>query len=654
MIAPVESLDHPLNPNVVGNKAAWLARMRQAGLRVPNAIALPACTETNFCLVQLELLGPSELVPQLEQFKNAEGTYPVAIRSSATNEDGTTGSMAGHFESYLGILSASQVAEQINRIYTHGFQALHNSGAMMGVVIQKMITPTLSGVAFSANPLTAQRGEITISFKDGFAADLVSGRNAGTEFVVRRDRPSGSKLSLPSTFPEAVALQLEQDLQMLETRYGHPVDVEWCVDQKGTLFYVQCRPIASLIPKQIGLLKVTLASKSIFPMSLEHHDKIAIRLLCEKRSVPISSAYVHIAFNVVEEEKVVLSDIRPSTDCVSFSTVLVHPKKLDGNIVRQFARNATTTEICVDRKCVRYAWRELASQADLSAKVYSIHELALRQYWVSAVIIQEIYEPRHTGIMKQVEDGIFIELAFGHFVPKGVVPTSKYRVDRSGSVLFREESFQKKAYYIENGTATERLIEQQITVSDDTLTQIARTFAPLLESRSSALEFGVLCRANNETFPYLIDLVDVSPDADVPSSLMETGVVSPGSFVGTLVHFDIQSLQTNSLHAHFHDEDAVLQSAGVPTIYHVSRPDIGLLQLLRSAAPETVAFVFDEGSFLSHFSIVLREKNIPAIVLPEAAAQKQGTLLSLDAVTANLKRTQRLFSPKSDERHLIR
>ena len=40
------------------------------------------------------------------------------------------------------------------------------------------------------------------------------------------------------------------------------------------------------------------------------------------------------------------------------------------------------------------------------------------------MIIQEIFDPKFTGIMKKNGSTTFIEIARGHFVAKGIVPMS--------------------------------------------------------------------------------------------------------------------------------------------------------------------------------------------------------------------------------------
>ena len=59
----------------------------------------------------------------------------------------------------------------------------------------------------------------------------------------------------------------------------------------------------------------------------------------------------------------------------------------------------------------------------LFVTVQSIQAKSFEVSWLCITIIQEIFDPIFTGIAKKIEDGFLIEIAKGHFLPKGVVPT---------------------------------------------------------------------------------------------------------------------------------------------------------------------------------------------------------------------------------------
>lgn len=643
MIQPVKSISDDIDTRLYGNKAAWLSRLRKAGKQVPDAIVFPACTAASFETIRLEYLPAENAKKLLRRFCDSTGCYSVAIRSSSTLEDGLTESMAGHFESYLGRFTLAEVLARICKVYSQGFDILlEKSSGMMAVIVQHLIEPAVAGVCFSANPLTSCKEELVVSFTQGLAADLVSGKITGYEFTIDRKNDQAISNSVPSTFPLKVAGQLKDDICELERLYNQPLDIEWCLDQKGALQYVQCRPITAFFTKTNGLLPVRSSLKNDFPAVIVNHDKVSIRLLCEQYGILISNAYLHIAFGQLAEGEPDLSQLVPSPDCVSFSAVLVFPRRLEGNIIRHFAKNDVTRKICSDRQCVRYSLRELSSQVDLEIKIKQIHQAVLANHWLSVIIIQEIFEPVYTGITMRVDRGILIELAYGHFVPKGVVPTSYYLLGDNGQILEQKEICQETAYYIENGEAIPRRVDKMVSVSHSVLASIVKDFSRLTNVKTRALEFGVFETSHKILKPYLIDLVDVSPESSISCSLLNAGILSQGVFTGRIVDVPTNFLNLDSLNEHLHSNPSSGQSEHEPLIYYALRPDIGLLRLVRFAIRDRIAFIFDEGSFLSHFAIILREKRIPAIINSASKKFNEGTMAKLDAISENLSSDQRL------------
>lgn len=639
----VKSISEKLDGKLYGSKAEWLSLLRAANIPVPDAIVFPGCTTEGFQQTRTDYLTREKTLPLLAPFCDTNGLYPVAIRSSSSVEDTLTQSMAGHFESYLGTFTLEEILDRICAVYQQGFSILVDYPCgRMAVIVQRLIMPQLAGVCFSANPLSSCRDELVVSFTQGLAADLVSGKVAGCEFTINRKDAETTSDSVPLAFPRNALSQLKKDVSALEQLYNLPLDIEWCLDQEGQLQYVQCRPIANLLSKQLGLLPVKKSFKQDFPSVVVNHDKVAIRLLCEQHGILISNAYLHTACGKLNVGEPNCIQLVTSPNCVSFSAVLVFPKRLDGNIVRHFAKNDATRQICSDRQCMRYSLRELSTQDDLESKLRQIHEAALSSHWLSVIIIQEIFEPVFTGITMQVDRGILIELAYGHFVPKGVVPTSYYLMSSDGQVLAKKEICQESAFYIENGEAVPRHIDKLVSVSPVVLAKIVRDFALLTKVKTRALEFGVYETREKELQPYLIDLVDVSPESSIACSLLGTGVLSQGVFTGRIVNVPKDFLNLQSLHEHLQSSQSSTRSEHEPFIYHATRPDIGLLRLVRYASHGRIAFVFDEGSFLSHFAIILREKQIPAIIDPQLTALEDGVMAKLDAQSENLSSAQRL------------
>jgi len=240
------------DPQEVGGKAAALARLEAMGFAPPAFLA-----------IRPEAFTPGADAPQaaaglkaaLDKALPALGPGPYAVRSSGRAEDGAEHSHAGQFDSLLNI-EAPDVIAAAKQVWLSGFSDRvqsyrdHTNAAAAeapGIVVQQMITPRASGVAFSADPMSGQRGRVVISAIAGLGDQLVSGTVDGEDWVICA---SGEVLA-PDT---AHVLSIEDACQIadlatrVETAFGAPQDIEWAIDAAG-LHILQARPITTpLLP----------------------------------------------------------------------------------------------------------------------------------------------------------------------------------------------------------------------------------------------------------------------------------------------------------------------------------------------------------------------------------------------------------------------
>jgi hypothetical protein len=113
------------------------------------------------------------------------------------------------------------------------------------VIVQRMIDATAAGVAFSADPVSGQRGKVVISAIAGLGEALVSGEEDGESWVVATP-PIG-----PATPHVLIQDQADGDCIACPPRrgaFGVPQDIEWAIDTDG-LHILQSRPITTpLLP----------------------------------------------------------------------------------------------------------------------------------------------------------------------------------------------------------------------------------------------------------------------------------------------------------------------------------------------------------------------------------------------------------------------
>jgi phosphohistidine swiveling domain-containing protein len=213
----------------------------------------------------------------------ATGQTPVAVRSSAADEDSANQSFAGLHDSYLFVRGEEAVLTAVKQVWASAFNEraiayrqknhLPLNDIAVGVVIQVMIDPSVSGVMFTANPVSGNVHETVISALFGAGEGLVSqGLDADTFTVAKADgsittelvdkseqmvadQSSGrGLLRIPvESSNRGVACMSDIQIRLLtdvglaiERSYGRPQDIEFCFDKAGKLHILQTRPITTV------------------------------------------------------------------------------------------------------------------------------------------------------------------------------------------------------------------------------------------------------------------------------------------------------------------------------------------------------------------------------------------------------------------------
>ena len=180
----------------VGGKAASLSRL-SADYEVPGGFAIPAVTVPVPEAVAAAHAGEvAEAYAQLEQRSGVIG-LPVAVRSSAIDEDGAQASFAGQHDTFLNVRGADAVFDAVRRCWASAhsdvaIQYRQQSGLgaeniQIAVLVQQLVEAEVAGVAFSANPVTGNRDEVMITTSWGLGESVVSGTVTPDMFVVHKE-----------------------------------------------------------------------------------------------------------------------------------------------------------------------------------------------------------------------------------------------------------------------------------------------------------------------------------------------------------------------------------------------------------------------------------------------------------------------------------
>ncbi len=227
-----------------GGKAYGLARLVAMGLPVPPAFVLRNASTDDF---------PAGL----DQSYHSLGKASVAVRSSALGEDGGEASFAGQYDTVLNVQGTSQLRHAINRCVASASnerarsyqQEQSGSDAItMNVVVQAMVDARAAGVVFTADPVSARRDLLVIDAVAGLGEALVSGEATPDHYGVHS---SGAivRRQLTGTAPllsDSEIMAIATQARAAAAHEGRPLDLEWAIDQGGTLYWLQARPITTL------------------------------------------------------------------------------------------------------------------------------------------------------------------------------------------------------------------------------------------------------------------------------------------------------------------------------------------------------------------------------------------------------------------------
>jgi pyruvate, water dikinase len=211
------------------------------------------------------------------------GDAAVAVRSSATGEDGAETSFAGLQDSYLWVRGERDLLARVRDCWASLYNAeavgyrlrmkIAEQGLAMAVVVQRMVDPRCAGVMFTCSPATGDRSVIAVEGCWGLGSALVSGdvtpdsfmvskvtgeivrRAVGVKLRLHRAAPGGTGVTaddVPGPLQEAACLNdaevaaLAQLGRRVEDHYGAPQDIEWAITEGASpgesVVLLQSRP----------------------------------------------------------------------------------------------------------------------------------------------------------------------------------------------------------------------------------------------------------------------------------------------------------------------------------------------------------------------------------------------------------------------------
>ncbi|MGQ0777931.1 MAG: PEP/pyruvate-binding domain-containing protein [Pseudonocardiales bacterium] len=183
---------------------------------------------------------------------------PVAIRSSATDEDGPDASFAGQHDTFLAVRGPAEVARHVVRCWSslwttraiyYRTRMGYPTAAAMGVGVQRMVRSKAAGVACTLNPVNGDRSQVAIDAARGVGEAVVAGTVTPDHFLVDKVVFEITGRWISGTSPcltDAEIKAVARLARLAERHFGAPQDIEWAIDSEleppGNVVLLQARP----------------------------------------------------------------------------------------------------------------------------------------------------------------------------------------------------------------------------------------------------------------------------------------------------------------------------------------------------------------------------------------------------------------------------
>ncbi|MFD0559496.1 pyruvate,water dikinase [Stackebrandtia endophytica] len=281
----------------VGGKGASLARLAGSALPVPDGFhvvtdAYRAFVDSETVATALKADLDAEAVAELfasadlpaglaEELTEHCGklSAPFAVRSSATAEDLPDLSFAGQMDSFLNVTEPADVIAAVRSCWASLWtdraveyrrrNDIDSTGLAIAVVVQELVPARISGVLFTADPVSHRTDHLMVNSTWGLGESLVDGTVTGDQYIIdkashtvitrdlgdktveavptetgTRQRPiTGDRRSGSTLTDDQLALLAELGTR-IEDLYGRPMDIEWAWTDEPHI--LQARPITGL------------------------------------------------------------------------------------------------------------------------------------------------------------------------------------------------------------------------------------------------------------------------------------------------------------------------------------------------------------------------------------------------------------------------
>jgi len=237
--------------------------------------------KTSEILTQLVLSGKisNEIKNEIYSYFDIYKMKYVAVRSSASMEDGQNDSWAGELESYLNT-DKKTLIHNIKKCWASLFspraisylieKKLSFKNNLVAVVVQEMVQSKVSGIVFTVHPVSKKKNQILIESCFGLGELIVGGIVTPDNYIFdkkedlilevnvnyqekelrkRAQKNILVKIIQKQKYEQKLSgrqiVELAKLSEKIEKHYKKPQDIEWAF-QNNKFYIVQARPITTL------------------------------------------------------------------------------------------------------------------------------------------------------------------------------------------------------------------------------------------------------------------------------------------------------------------------------------------------------------------------------------------------------------------------
>lgn len=499
---------------------------------------------------------------------------PVVVRSSSPGEDGSTAAAAGVYDSVRDVVDTDSLVRAVQQVWASLFTERVNYYqhgrlvARMAVVLQTQVPADHSGVLFTRHPVNGRSG-------------FFNETSATPEGVT-----AGTQAELVAASPELRLLA-----HKAERVVGSPIDIEYASTSDGPVI-LQARPITSATRPQVPRIQgyqwaaqedvqavraLPLGScATLFMRQLVKH--VPYRQLCRSLGIPIYDIY-YLAYrwNAITPERLApfLNRLQTERVSVNWGTGSEPPIPTGGLLESLWAKRKRNV-VGEETSCVRIGTMVPARIAGSAAALSDGRTLieafppgadpaasAVRYLLDSAGRVDDVVDPGPGR--------------------RPMEPTALERIGEILRLLGRHLGEVRLEWYVS---------DDNVHVKDLSIEREPLRVPPQDVLSPGLLQGPALVLDNVEELvnPVIAERVSVVEHEDPDETLRQVGPLR------RLLHR--------------------IKSMPQPPVVVANFPALGLIPV----APHVAGFVFERGNLLCHTAIVLREKRVPAVVVPGAVA----------------------------------